>query len=69
MSPLFETGNPRLTFLSLKRDLRTGRTGRSARRIESPCPVRQLQSGSRRRLRHADGGIYWEAPADSAKAC
>ena len=28
------------------------------------CPVRQLQNSSRRRLRHANGGLYWEAPAD-----
>jgi hypothetical protein len=35
MSPLFETGNPPLTILPLKRDFKTGRTGRSAKRIES----------------------------------
>jgi hypothetical protein len=31
-------------------------------------PVWQLQNGSRRRLRHANGGLYWEAPADGAMA-
>ena len=34
-----------------------------------PCPVRKLQNGSRRRLRRANRGLYWEAPADSARTC
>jgi hypothetical protein len=28
------------------------------------CPVWQFQNGSRPRLRHANGGLYWEAPAN-----
>jgi len=39
---------------------------RAASRSNRPCPDPQLQNGSRRRLRHASGGLYWEAPADGA---
>ena len=35
MFPRSEIGKPRSTTLSVKRDFKTGRTGRSARQIES----------------------------------
>ena len=53
------------TTLSVKSDVKTGRSGRSAGGSNQPCPVRQLQDGSRR---HANRGLYWEALA-SARAC
>ena len=52
-----------LTWLT--RDKGTDRIATLAR-SNRPCPVWQLQNGSRRRLRHANGGLYWEAPADRA---
>ena len=41
-----------------------GGLGTQPGRPNRPCPVWQLQNGSGRRLRHANGGLYWEAPAD-----
>ena len=64
----FARAKPRSTIPSVRRDFSSGLTGHSARQIES-SPVWQLQNSSRRRLRHANGGLYWEAPADRAMAC
>jgi hypothetical protein len=69
MSLPFETGKPPLTTLSLKRDFKTGRTGRSARQIES---TPSCQAASERFKTTSDGRqrrLYWEAPADGATAC
>ena len=69
MSLPFETGKPPLTTLSLKRDFKIGRIGRSVRQIESSLSCQAASERFKTTSDVCQRRLYWEAPADGATAC
>ena len=59
-----QSAKPRSTIPQCNGISGVGGLGTKPGRSNRPCPVWQLQNGSGRRLRHANRGLYWEAPAD-----